>query len=39
LEFPDIKPDTKVNIAIYIASTPGSPDQNAKMSDIEILKP
>jgi predicted alpha-1,2-mannosidase len=38
-EFPGIKADAKGNIVIHIASTPGSPDQNAKISGIEILKP
>ena len=38
-EFPDIKPDTQGNIVIHIASTPDSPDKNAKISGIEILKP
>ena len=38
-EFPAIKPDAKGNIVIHIASTPFSPDQNAKISGVEILKP
>ena len=37
-EFPDIEPDAKGNITIRIASTANSPDQNAKISAIEILK-
>jgi predicted alpha-1,2-mannosidase len=38
-EFPGIKADPEGNIVIHIASTPDSPDQNAKISGIEILKP
>ena len=38
-EFPDIAPDDQGNIAIRIAAAPGSPDQNAKINGIEILKP
>jgi hypothetical protein len=38
-EFPGIKPDAQGNIVIHFASTPDSPDQNAKISGIEILKP
>ena len=38
-DFPGIKPDANGNIVVHIASTPNSPDQNAKISGIEILKP
>jgi predicted alpha-1,2-mannosidase len=38
-EFPDIAPDAKGNIVIRISAVPDSPDQNAKISGIEILKP
>jgi predicted alpha-1,2-mannosidase len=37
-EFPDIAPDAQGNIVIRISATPDSPDQNAKISGIEILK-
>jgi predicted alpha-1,2-mannosidase len=37
-EFPDISPGPKGDIAIRVASTADSPDQNAKISGIEILK-
>lgn len=37
-EFPEVAPDDHGNITIRIASTPNSPDQNAKISGIEILK-
>jgi hypothetical protein len=37
-EFPGITPDAKGNIAIHITAAPDSPDQNAKISGIEILK-
>ena len=36
-EFKDIKPDARGNIAIRISAAPSSPDQNAKISGIEIL--
>lgn len=36
-EFPNIAPDAKGNIVIRISAVPGSPDQNAKISGIEIL--
>jgi hypothetical protein len=36
-DFSDIKPDAQGNIIIHITSTPDSPDQNAKISGIEIL--
>ena len=38
-DFHEIEPDPSGNIVIHIASTPNSPDQNAKISGIEILKP
>jgi len=38
-EFPDVAPDAQGNIVIRISATPDSPDQNAKISGIEILKP
>jgi hypothetical protein len=37
-EFPGIKPDDRGNIVIRITTTPKSPDKNAKISGIEILK-
>ena len=37
-EFPDVAPDARGNIVIRIAAAPRSPDQNAKISGIEILK-
>lgn len=37
-EFPDIAPDAQGNIVIRISASPDSPDQNAKISGIEILK-
>ncbi len=37
-EFPDIAPDAQGNIVVRIAAAPDSPDQNAKISGIEILK-
>jgi predicted alpha-1,2-mannosidase len=37
-EFPDIRPNRSGSISIRIAAAPGSPDQNAKISGIEILK-
>lgn len=37
-EFPDVAPNAQGNIVIGIAATPDSPDQNAKISGIEILK-
>jgi predicted alpha-1,2-mannosidase len=37
-EFQDITPDAQGNIVIRIAAASGSPDQNAKISGIEILK-
>ena len=37
-EFPDVAPDAQGNIVIRIAATPDSPDQNAKISGVEILK-
>jgi hypothetical protein len=37
-EFPDIAPDARGNIVIRIMAAPDSPDQNAKISGIEILK-
>jgi predicted alpha-1,2-mannosidase len=37
-EFQNIVPDAQGNIAIRIASTTNSPDHNAKISGIEILK-
>ncbi len=36
-EFPDIAPDSNGNIVIRISAAPDSPDQNAKISGIEIL--
>jgi predicted alpha-1,2-mannosidase len=38
-EFPDVVPDANGNIVIRIMAAPDSPDQNAKISGIEILKP
>ena len=38
-EFSDVTPDAHGNITIHIASTPDSPDQNAKINGIEILDP
>jgi predicted alpha-1,2-mannosidase len=38
-EFPDVAPDAQGNITIRVASTPNSPDSNAKISGIEILPP
>ncbi|HUA39559.1 MAG TPA: GH92 family glycosyl hydrolase [Candidatus Sulfopaludibacter sp.] len=37
-EFPGIHPNRRGNISIRITSTADSPDQNAKISGIEILK-
>jgi hypothetical protein len=37
-EFSDIMPDTQGNIVIRVASASNSPDHNAKISGIEILK-
>jgi len=37
-EFPGIKPDERGNIVIRITTTPSSPDKNAKISGLEILK-
>ncbi len=37
-EFPGVKPGNRGNIVIRVASTADSPDQNAKISAIEILK-
>lgn len=36
-EFSGIQPDAKGNIVIRVAAAPDSPDQNAKISGIEIL--
>lgn len=38
-EYAGIAPDEKGNIVIRVAAAPGSPDQNAKISGIEIFKP
>lgn len=38
-EFPNVTPDAQGNIVIRITAAPGSPDQNAKISGIEILRP
>lgn len=38
-EFPDIRPDAQGNIVVRISAAPQSPDQNAKISGIEILEP
>jgi predicted alpha-1,2-mannosidase len=38
-EFRDIAPDAQGNITIHITAAPNSPDQNAKISGIEILRP
>ena len=35
-EFTDIAPDSQGNIVIHISAVPSSPDQNAKISGIEI---
>jgi len=37
-EFPEIRPDVHGDSSLRITSTPDSPDQNAKISGIEILK-
>jgi len=37
-EFPDVATDARGNIVIRITAAPDSPDQNAKISGIEILK-
>lgn len=37
-DFPNIEPDQSGNITIRVAATPDSPDQNAKISAIEILR-
>jgi predicted alpha-1,2-mannosidase len=37
-EFPDIAPNAQGQIIIRISAAPDSPDQNAKISGIEILK-
>ncbi len=37
-EFPGVTPDQRGNITIRVAAAPDSPDQNAKISAIEILK-
>ncbi len=37
MDFPNIKPNRRGQISIRIAATPDSPDQNAKISAIEIL--
>ena len=36
-EFKDIKPNPDGTITIRVKATPGSPDQNAKISGIEIF--
>ena len=38
-DFPNITPDKYGNVTIHITATPDSPDQNAKISAIEILQP
>jgi len=38
-EFPGIRPDKNGNITLSFAATAASPDQNAKVSAIEILPP
>jgi hypothetical protein len=37
-DFPGITPDDRGNIVIRITTTPDSPDKNAKISGLEILK-
>jgi hypothetical protein len=37
-EFSDVEPDQYGNINIHVTATPDSPDQNAKLTAIEILK-
>jgi predicted alpha-1,2-mannosidase len=37
-DFENITPDEKGNIVVRVQATPGSPDQNAKISGIEILE-
>jgi hypothetical protein len=37
-EFSDITPDAEGNVVIRISAAPNSPDQNAKISGIEIFK-
>ncbi|HTV62190.1 MAG TPA: GH92 family glycosyl hydrolase [Verrucomicrobiae bacterium] len=36
-EFGDVTPDSRGNISIRVSAAPNSPDQNAKISGIEIL--
>ncbi len=36
-DFPDVKPDPQGRILIRVSASPDSPDQNAKISGIEIL--
>ena len=36
-DFMDIAPDAKGNIVVRVMAAPGSPDQNAKISGIEIM--
>ncbi len=36
-EFPHVQPDAKGNITVRISAAPNSPDQNAKLSGLEIL--
>ncbi|MBV9864637.1 MAG: glycoside hydrolase family 92 protein [Abitibacteriaceae bacterium] len=36
-DFPDITPDAQGNIVVRITAAPNSPDQNAKISGIEIM--
>lgn len=36
-EFPNVSPDADGNIVIHVAASPNSPDQNAKISGIEVL--
>jgi hypothetical protein len=38
-EFPDVAPDAQGNIVVRISAATNSPDQNAKISGIEILRP
>ena len=37
-EFAGITPDERGNIVIRVTTTPDSPDKNAKISALEILK-
>jgi len=36
-DFPGVEPDARGNITVRTSAAPDSPDQNAKISGIEIL--